>query len=104
MMNSDSASMYASSPIMIRKALEYDRLLSNFLFPGSLEMASARRVLDNVDMMKMIAMLAITGMMPATWNRWGNATIAGPQQLLVINAIDPMLPMDLIDVGSQVIM
>jgi hypothetical protein len=93
--------MYASSPITIRKAWEYETFLLNVRLPGSLDIASARRVPPNVEVMKTKMMLAVTGMMPALWNRCGKAIIAGPQQLFVINANDPMVLIVWIDVGSQ---
>jgi hypothetical protein len=92
--------MYASSPITIRKAWEYETCLLNLRFSGSLDIVSARRVLDKVDIINMRAMVAVTGMMPACWNRSGKAPIAGPLHVLAISAKEPMRPMDF--VGCEV--
>jgi len=92
-----SASMYTSSPMMMRKALEKDRFLLKLLLPGMLAMVSANRVPPRVATMNMNAMLSSTGMIPACWNRRGIPSMAGPMQLLVINAKDPRLSMDLMD-------
>jgi hypothetical protein len=81
---------------MIRKAREYETFLLNVRLPGSLDIVSARRVLDKVDIMNMRAMVAVTGMMPACWNRSGKAPIAGPLHVLAISAKEPMRPMDFV--------
>jgi hypothetical protein len=92
-----SANMYTSSPMMMRKALEKDRFLLKLLLPGMLAMVSANRVPPRVATMNMNAMPSSTGTMPACWNRRGIPSMAGPTQLLVINAKDPRLSMDLMD-------